>query len=47
MVTHRPALLALADRAVRLEAGRIADAGPVADVLARDGAVPATAAASA
>ena len=38
MVTHRPALLALADRAVRLEAGRIADRGPVADVLARDGA---------
>ncbi len=40
MVTHRPALLALADRAVRLEAGGIADDGPIAQVLARDGATP-------
>jgi len=40
MVTHRPALLALADRAVRLEGGTIADDGPVAEVLARDGAGP-------
>jgi ABC-type bacteriocin/lantibiotic exporter with double-glycine peptidase domain len=38
MVTHRPALLALADRAIRLEGGRIVDSGAVADVLARDGA---------
>jgi ABC-type bacteriocin/lantibiotic exporter with double-glycine peptidase domain len=41
MVTHRPALLALATHAVRLEAGRIVDRGPVADVLARE-AGPAT-----
>jgi ABC-type bacteriocin/lantibiotic exporter with double-glycine peptidase domain len=40
MVTHRPALLALADRAVRLEAGGIADDGPIAQVLARDGVTP-------
>jgi ABC-type bacteriocin/lantibiotic exporter with double-glycine peptidase domain len=45
MVTHRPALLALADRAVRLDRGRIADVGPVADVLARANA-PATATAA-
>jgi ATP-binding cassette subfamily C protein LapB len=38
MVTHRPALLALADRAVRLDGGAVADDGPVAEVLARDGA---------
>jgi ABC-type bacteriocin/lantibiotic exporter with double-glycine peptidase domain len=37
MVTHRPALLALADRAVRLDGGVVADDGPVADVLARGG----------
>jgi ABC-type bacteriocin/lantibiotic exporter with double-glycine peptidase domain len=40
MVTHRPALLGLADRAIRLEGGTIADAGAVADVLARGGANP-------
>ncbi len=40
MVTHRPALLALADRAVRLEGGSVVDDGTVAEVLARqhDGA---------
>ncbi len=38
MVTHRPALLALADRAVRLSEGRVVDEGPVADVLARQSA---------
>ena len=41
LVTHRPAVLALADRAVRLDGGRVVDDGPVADVLARDGAAPA------
>ncbi len=35
MVTHRPALLALANRAVRLERGRIVDSGSVTDVLRR------------
>ncbi|MFW5679976.1 MAG: ATP-binding cassette domain-containing protein, partial [Pseudomonadota bacterium] len=35
MVTHRPALLALADRAIRMDRGRIVDSGTVADVLAR------------
>ncbi len=44
MVTHRPALLALADRAVRLDAGRLVDDGPVADVLAREGERAAAAA---
>ena len=42
LVSHRPALLAIADRAVRLEAGTIVDDGPVAEVLARDGAAPTT-----
>ena len=41
MVTHRPALLALADRAIRLERGRIVDQGTVADVLARSGGTDA------
>ncbi|MFP4359691.1 MAG: peptidase domain-containing ABC transporter [Alphaproteobacteria bacterium] len=46
IVTHRPALLALADRAVRLEAGRLVDAGEVAEVLAREAGAPAPAAAT-
>ncbi|TVQ37705.1 MAG: peptidase domain-containing ABC transporter [Geminicoccaceae bacterium] len=45
MVTHRPALLALADRAVRLDHGRIVDQGSVADVLARGASAPAAPAA--
>lgn len=35
MVTHRAALLALAERCIRLEDGCVVDDGPVADVLAR------------
>ena len=37
IVTHRPALVALADRVVVLDAGRIVDSGPLDEVLARGG----------
>lgn len=42
MVTHRPALLALATHGLRLDHGRIVDRGPMSEVLARSGgALPA------
>ncbi|MEO1093168.1 MAG: ATP-binding cassette domain-containing protein, partial [Pseudomonadota bacterium] len=44
MVTHRPALLALADRAVRLDHGRVVDDGAVTDVLVRRDSAAASAA---
>ncbi|WP_347954599.1 ABC transporter ATP-binding protein [Gordonia aichiensis] len=37
-VTHRPALVALADSVIVLDDGRVVEAGPVEELLARDGA---------